>query len=108
MFRGDLDDRLEAEFVELHRSPARPLVVRLVDRHQHRHGRLAKDVCDLLVARDQTLASVHDEHDDVRGFQRPSPVHHDKLMQRILVCAEHPASIDKAERVSQPLGRQRD
>ena len=106
---GDLDDRLEPELIELDRPPARPLVVGLVDRHQHRHARPCRSARgDLLVAGHQPFPAVDDEHDDVRGVERPPAVLDDQLVQRILAGAEHPAGVDERERDSLPLGRLRD
>ena len=79
----DLDDRLEPELVELDARAAGPLVVGLVDGDQDRHGRRPQRGGNLLVARDEPFAAIHDEHNDVRRFERPPPGHDDELVQRI-------------------------
>ena len=79
----DLDDRLEAELVELDRPAAGPLVVGLVDRHEDRHGRRPEPRGNLLVPRNEPLASIDDEHDDVRRFERAPAGQDDELVERI-------------------------
>ena len=109
VFGGDLDDRLEAELIELDRAAARPLVVGLVDRHQHRHVHRAEPLGDLLVAGHQPVASIYNEDNDLRRFERP-------LARRCTTSswsgscarAEHPAGIDQRERNPLPLSRLRD
>ena len=54
------------ELVELRRSPARPLVVGLVDGQQHRErSPSARRVGNFLVAGQQPLAPVHQENNDL-------------------------------------------
>ena len=94
----DLDDRLEPELVELDRPPARPLVVGLVDRQQHRHLDAAQAGGDLLVAgtspsRPSTTKTIRSAVCD-----GSLPLDHDQLMQRILARAEHAAGVDERER----------
>ena len=63
VLRGDLDDRLDAEPVEIHRGVARSFVVYLVDREDHRPVGLAQLAGDRLVARHESVAPV-DDHDE--------------------------------------------
>ena len=60
---------------------------------------------DLLIAGDQPFAAVDDEHDDVGGFERPSPLNDDEFVERIGARTEHSAGIHQPERLFEPLCR---
>ena len=62
---GNLEHRLEAELVELHRRLQRALVVGLVDGEQHGKAGLAQLARDPLVAGDQPFASIHEQHQQI-------------------------------------------
>ena len=66
----DLEDRVEPELEELHRRLQRSLVVGLVDRQQHRPAGLAQLARDALVAGNQPLASVDQQHEQVGADDR--------------------------------------
>ena len=92
---GDFHDRLEPQLVELERPSPGALVVGLVDRQDDRRGDHSQSRGNLLVGRDQPLASVDHEHDHIGRLERPPALLHDELVQRIVAGAEHPASIDE-------------
>ena len=102
---GDLDDRLEPELVELEHPAARPLVVGLVDRHQHRRLGRPQVAGDLLVARTSPSrpSTTNTMTSAVSSAFRPWMI--DQLVERILAGAEHPAGIDQPEGRFLPLGR---
>jgi len=58
-------------------------------------------------SRHQSLASIHDEDDQVRQFERPATVNEDELVKGILAGAEHSPRIDESKRRPQPLRRLR-
>ena len=103
-----LDDRLEPELVELDRAAAGPLVVGLVDRHQDRDGGRSEPRGNLLVPRNEPLASIYNKNNDVGRFERAPAGQDDELVQRIGAGAEHAARIDQREDNSLPLSRLRD
>ncbi len=83
MLGGNLDHRLEPQLVKLEHAPARAAIVGLVHRHHDRPAHHADAARDLLVARDQTLASIHDEDEEIRGLQRFKPLLDDQRVQRV-------------------------
>ena len=104
---GDLDHWLEAELVELDRPAARPAVVGLVDRHEHRRLRGSEAAGNLLVARHEP--SRPSTTNTIRSAVSIAfrPCSHDELVQGIVAGAEHAAGVDERERRAQPLGRLR-
>src|SRR5262245_33884716 len=58
MFGRDLDHGLETELVELERATARPPIVHLVHRQDHRNVCAAERRCNFLVSRDQALPPI--------------------------------------------------
>ena len=105
---ADLDDRVEAEPVQLERPAARAPIVGLVDRQDRRRRPRPDGGGNVLVAGHQPLAAVDDEHDEVRRPQRaPAALDH-QLVQRILAGAEHPAGVGQLERPILASDRMRD
>ena len=108
VLRRNLEDRVEPEAVELERAPARAAIVRFVDREDDGAVRAAEGGGDLLVGRQQPVAAIHDEHEDIGRFDRTAAVGDDQIVERILARPEHPAGIDEGERSTLPFGGLRD
>ena len=103
---GDLDDRLEAELVELDGRVRAPAVVGLVDRHQDRRlRRLAAPRRS--PRRPRPALRAHRRRTQSPRSRWPAGRADDQLVQRIVAGAEHPAGIDQRERRPLPLGRLR-
>ena len=60
---------------------------------------------DFEVGRHQPLASIDDEHEDGRIFERAPAVLEHLLLQRILALAEHAGRVGQQERHVPPVGR---
>ena len=97
MLGRHFDHGIEAHLKELEGAVPGPLVVRLVDGQNRRPPERADPLGDLLIARDQPLAAVDDEHDQVRLLERPESVLDHELVQRVGRRAEQAAGIDQGE-----------
>ena len=67
----------------------------------------AKFTGDLLVAGDQTLATVDNEHQQIGASDRPLALFDDQCVKRILARAEQSAGIKQLERHALPGDRAR-
>ena len=105
MLGRDLDDRLEAEPMELRHLRTRPPLVHLVDGHHHRDPARPQLPSQLVVGRHRSLAPVHHEDHDVR-FTRgaAAAIRHDRL-HRIGARPGDPAGIDEGKHALLPLHR---
>jgi hypothetical protein len=70
MLGRDLEDRVDAEVIEIDRAGTSPLVVELVQGQQNGAPGRAQLRRDDLVATDQALASVGDEDQKIRPLDR--------------------------------------
>ena len=93
MLGGDLDDRLEAQLIEIQRAGARAPVVGFVDRHNDRFARGSNGRGNFQIGGHEPFAAVDDKHEDIGGGQGAPSVLHDELLQRILALAKHPRGI---------------
>ena len=98
----DLHHVIEPELVEIHDAPG-PLVVDLVDGQDRRHVGRAHRLRNVPVAGDEPFPPIDDEYQQVRRGNRPVAARQDKLVQRILAGAKHPAGIDQLETHALPL-----
>ena len=103
MLGGNLDDRLEAQAVELGRRIFRPAIVGLVDGDEHRNVGRTQAVGNLLVCRDETLPAIHNEHNEIRCRQRLLPLLDDERVQRIGARPKEASGVDERKRRAQPL-----
>ena len=97
MLRGDLEERVDPEFVEVGGRAMSALVVGLVDRKQQRLSRRTQLVCDGLIAGDEALTAIDDEHNQIGGGYRALTVPDDELVQRILARAVQAPGIKQLE-----------
>src|SRR5262249_46736185 len=107
MLSGNLEHRLEAQAVEIDRV-ARTLVVSLVDGKNDWLTSRTKLACDLLVSREQPLATV-DQHDQQvgAGYRAFALLDHE-FVQWIFAGAKEAARIEDVEGRALPLDRTRE
>ena len=99
VLRGNLDDRLEAEGVELDRSAPRAAVVGLVDRDQDGGADDPGGAGDLFVPGHQPLASVHNEDDEIRRRNRLPAVFDHQFVEGIAARPEHAPGVHERKLV---------
>ena len=103
MLGGNLDDRLEAQAVELGRGIFRPAIVGLVDGDEHRDVRRTQAVGNLLVGGDEAFPAIHNEHNEIGRRQSLLPLLDDERVQRIGARPEESSGVDERKRRAQPL-----
>ena len=97
MLGGDLEDRVDAEPVELERAVARALVVELVHRQQDRPARRAQLGGDRLVPADETLPAIRHEDQQIRSLDGALPLDDHEFVKRILARAVQTACVEQVE-----------
>ena len=105
MFRGNLEQRFDAELVELHRRFTRFAHVDLVDDGDRRFPVRAELRDDFEVARHDALLTIQDQHQEIRVSDGLLAFLDHELMERVLGGAEHPARVEEAELHPAPARR---
>jgi hypothetical protein len=108
MLRRYLEDGIDAELVKIRCGAERALIVSLVDRQQQRFARRAQLLRNPLVAADETLASIDDEHNQIGADNRTLALFHDKFVQRVLARAVQAPCVKELKRRSLPTDRTRE
>ena len=105
MLRGNLQDRVDPELVEIRRRVARALVVGFIDRDEQRLARLTELAGDCFVSADEPFAAVGDHHDEIGALDGSFTLPGNQIVERILAGAVHPSRIEELERRALPLHR---
>jgi hypothetical protein len=102
VLRGDLQQRIESELVEIDDRFLGALIVGLVDGEQHRTPGLPQLTGDALVAGDQPLAPIDQKDKEIGAGDRAMALLDDEVVQRILAGAVQPAGVEEVERCAAP------
>jgi hypothetical protein len=102
VFRRNFKDRLKTKLIKLVAQSARVLVIRLVDRQEHRSAERSHGLRDHLVGGQYSFSPVHEKHDQVGVSERLAAVLDDELTQWIVTGSKHPSCVNKGERNSLP------
>ena len=97
MLAGDLEYRVEAEFVELTGRFSRPPDIGLVDGRDHRHVERTHLLDDLEVGGNQSLLPVKDDDDNIRLLQCFAAAIDDECVEGILAGAEEAPGVEQCE-----------